>query len=304
MGKIQKLVNEQSTVLGDSQNARVRFLSAGQGSSGFYPAEMIEQYGPTAFPVGTQLFWDHLTESEEWERRGQHSIKDLVGVTTSEAVYNPEGQSLEADVKFFGNAAPFVRDAFEYFDLSIEAMSYVNEEGVVEALVPSSFNAVSLVPKGGRDGKIIALAESYREKHGNIVPSREHATNDGKETGVEPKDIEAIATAVAEALTPSLNAITEALKPAEVVEVDKAEAPEASEVAEALIEAGLTKTARARVFEAVKGGAEVEKAIEAEKTLRDEILKESEKDTDEVGTVHGADRVSESLLGVSKVEFK
>jgi hypothetical protein len=303
MGKIQKLVNEQSTVLGDPQNARIRFLSAGQGSSGFYPAEMIEQYGPTAFPVGTQLFWDHLTESEEWERRGQHSIKDLVGVTTSEAVYNPENQSLEADVKFFGNAAPFVRDAYEYFDLSIEAMSYVNDEGVVEALIPSSFNAVSLVPKGGRDGKIIALAESFREKHGNIVSSREHATDDGKETGVEPKDIEAIAKAVAEALTPSLNAITEALKPAEDP-APEVETPAAHEVAEALIEAGLTKTARARVFKAVEGGADVKEAIEAEKALREEILNESQKQDEEPGVVHGATKVAESLLDITKVEFK
>lgn len=303
MGKTQRLLTEQNKVLGTAQNARIRLLSAGQGSSGFYPAEMIEQYGPTAFPAGTQVFNDHLTESEEWERRGQHSIKDLVGVTTSAPVYNAEEQSLEADVKFFPNAADFVREAYEHFELSIEAMSYTNDDGVVEALIPSPFNAVALVPKGGRDGKITALVESYREKHGNIVTNREHAVDERKETGVEPKDITAIATAVAEALAPSFTQITEALKPAEVVEVEKTDAPEASEVAEALIEAGLTKTARARVFEAVKGGEDVAKAIEAEKALREEILTESATN-EEPGAVETATKVTESLLSATKVEFK
>lgn len=296
--KEQRLLVEQNTLTKEGKTYKVQLLRAGQGSSGFYPAEMIEQHGPTAFPAGTQLFWDHLSESEEWDRRGQHSIKDLVGVLTSDPVYNSENQSLEAEAKFFPPASEFVEAAFPYFDLSIEGMSYINDDGVVEALIPSPFNAVALVPKGGREGKILSVVESYREKHGNIGSSREHAADEGKETGVKPEEIEAIAAAVVEGLTPSLNAITEALKPAEVEET---ETPDISAVTEAIIEAGLSKTGRARVFEAIEAGKGLEEAVEAEKKLREELLAEQVEEAP--GAVETVSKVTESLLDANKVEF-
>jgi hypothetical protein len=298
--KEQRLLVEQNTLTKEGKTYKVQLLRAGQGSSGFYPAEMIEQYGPAAFPAGTQLFWDHLSESEEWDRRGQHSIKDLVGVLTTDPVYNSENQSLEAEAKFFPPASEFVETAFPYFDLSIEGMSYINDDGVVEALIPSPFNAVALVPKGGREGKILSVVESYREKHGNMVSSREHAADEGKETGVKPEEIEAVAEAVVKGLTPYLNAITEALKPAEDEE-SETEAPDISAVTEAIIEAGLTKTGRARVFEAIKAGKGLEEAVEAEKKLREELLAEQAEEAP--GAVETVSKVTESLLDANKVEF-
>lgn len=302
MGKIQTFVAEQVTNTSTSLGAKVRLISAGQGSSGLYPAEMLEHYGPNAFPSGTQLFYDHLTESEEWDRRGNHSIKDLVGVTTTDAVFNGENSALEADVKFFPNASDFVREAYEHFDLSIEAAAYVDEEGVVEAIIPSPRNCVSLVPKGGRDGKITALVESYREKHGKIVSNRENAGDERKEITVEPKDIKAITTAVAEAIQPMFTQLSEALTPAApVVEDETEDAVDVGAVAEALIEAGLPKSGRTRVLEALEAGKDIAEAIEAEKAYVDEIVKESA--VDDAGTVKVSGDKGVSLSEASKVRL-
>lgn len=303
MGKIQRFVAEQVENTSASLGAKIRLISAGQGSSGLYPAEMLEHYGPSAFPAGTQLFWDHLGESESWERQGNHSIKDLVGVTTSDAVFNKEEASLEASVKFFPNAADFVREAYQHFDLSIEAAAYVDDEGVVEAIIPSPRNCVVLVPKGGRDGKITALVESYREKHGKIVSNRENAGDERKEITVEPKDIEAVTTAVVEAIKPMFTQLSEALAPAPVVEEsDEAEETvDVGAVAEALIEAGLPKSGRTRVLEAVKAGADIAEAIEAEKAYVEEIVKESA--VEDAGTVKVTGTKGATLSEVSKVRL-
>lgn len=303
MGKMQRFVAEQVENTSTSLDAKIRLISAGQGSSGLYPAEMLEHYGPNAFPAGTQLFWDHLGESESWERQGNHSIKDLVGVTTSDAVFSAENSALEAGVKFFPNAADFVREAYQHFDLSIEAAAYVDEEGVVEAIIPSPRNCVALVPKGGRDGKITALVESYREKHGKIVSNRENAGDERKEITVEPKDIKAVTTAVVEAIKPMFTQLSEALAPAPVVEEsDEAEETvDVGAVAEALIEAGLPKSGRTRVLEAVKAGTDIAKAIEAEKAYVEEIVKESA--VEDAGTVKVTGTKGASLSEVSKVRL-
>lgn len=303
MGKMQKFVAEQVENTSTSLDAKIRLISAGQGSSGLYPAEMLEHYGPNAFPAGTQLFYDHLTESDEWDRRGNHSIKDLVGVTTSDAVFNAENSALEASVKFFPNAADFVREAYQHFDLSIEAAAYVDEDGVVEAIIPSPRNCVALVPKGGRDGKITALVESYREKHGKIVSNRENAGDERKEITVEPKDIEAVTTAVVEAIKPMFTQLSEALAPApEVEDASKSEETvDVGAVAEALIEAGLPKSGRTRVLEAVKAGADIAEAIEAEKAYVEEIVKESA--VEDAGTVKVTGTKGATLSEVSKVRL-
>ena len=88
---------------------------------------------------------------------------------------------------------------------------------------------------------------------------------------MDEKDIERIAEAVKAVLTP----LVESLKPEAPVEEEVAE-PDMAAVTESALEAGLTKSARARVAAAVKAGVEVEEAIKAEKDLKAEILAEAE----------------------------
>lgn len=288
-------LRENATLGTKGAKRNIRLISEGQGSSGFYSGAMLERDGATAFPVGTHIYLDHLTEAEDDARQGSHSILDLVGVTLTPATFQ-EG-ALNAEAKFFSNFADLVDEMAEYVDLSIEAAGLVSE-GIVEALHPSVQNAVSIVPRGGRDGKILGLIESFREsgKIENVKPDPIKVAEDArKDKGMTPEEIKALqeglVTAVVAAVTAGLTEIKESLAPV-VPDAGDAEVVDAAEVAEALVEAFPTsKASRTRVAEAVKNGAKVADAIEAEKTLvesvkadlpevDDTVIKESKTDND------------------------
>ena len=45
---------------------RTRIIEADvQGSSGYYPADVLRRDGPIAFPAGTHVYLDHPTSDEE-----------------------------------------------------------------------------------------------------------------------------------------------------------------------------------------------------------------------------------------------
>lgn len=275
-------LQEKAALSAHSGKWLVQLLSEGQGSSANYPGEVLQRDGAAAWPAGTHIYMDHLTESAEHESGGVHSIKDLVGVTLTEAMWDEDSKSLRAETKWFNDYGKFIEEAKDYIGLSIEASAVVNE-GVLESLTPSPLNAVAVVPRAGRDGKVLNLIESFRETSGNIVPN-EH--DEGKRVvPVTPEDIKSVAEAVAAALEPTLTKITEALKPAEPAGDDEPDAVDRAEVVEKAVEAGLGKTARERVLAAVDGGKTVEEAISAEQALRDEIIKESASAATFVGRV-------------------
>lgn len=245
----------------------IQILSEGVGSKGIYPYAVLERDGAAAFPAGTQIFMDHYNEEDSYNRNGQqHSIKDLVGVTTVDAVPYAENKSLRSKVRWFNGFESFVQDAAEHVGLSIEASGLQNEDGVVLSLIPSPLNAIAVVPRAGRDGKILSLVESYREKRGIIGDD----TNGRKDKAVTPEDIKALVEALKEALAPSFTALTEALKPAPVEEPKEDEVDIAA-IAEALAESDLPKISRTKVYEALKAGTKVEDAIEAQKTFIAEL---------------------------------
>lgn len=279
-------LRESSTLSAGSTKRRIRLISEGVGSSGMYPADTLERDGATAFPAGTQIFFDHLGESEEWERNGNHSIKDLVGVTLTDAVYEGDTRALFADASFFPTSAEFVNAASEYIGLSIEAAATINE-GVVEAIHYSPLNAIAIVPRAGRDGKILQLIESYKEsgKIENVKPDADKVREDArKEKGMTPEEIEKVAEALAAALAPAFVTLTEALKPVVPVvpEDEGTEGVDALEVAEALVEAfPESKVLRTRVAEAVKNGTPLADAIKAEKDLVEALKGDFEKVSDD-----------------------
>lgn len=279
-----------------ARKGRALLITEGVGSSGKYSAEVLQRDGATALPAGTQIFLNHIGESEYWERSGSRDVKDIIGRTTEAAVWDESLLGLAADIEIFPHAKELVESVWEHVALSIEASGVVTDDGVVESLVYSPLNAVALVPVGGRGGKVAALYEGYVESRGTLNPD-ESASRE--EDGMTPEDITKVAEALAEALKPSLTAIHEALTP-EVEPADKTEAPEVSEVAEALVASGLAEKSRARVYEAVKAGTAVADAITAEKNLVAEILAESATNTDEVNP----GRIYESAAGTERPAFK
>lgn len=267
----------------------VQLMSAGVGSSATYPADVLERDGATAFPRGTQIFLDHLTDEEDWQRDGSHSIKDLVGVTLEDATYEPTTESLRAPVKWFNGFESFIEEAKDFIGLSVEVFA-IMAEGVTESLVSSPFNAVAVVPRAGRDGKVLhSLIESYRETHGTITS--DDNTETGKGSNVTPEEIKALVESLVE---PIVKGVTEALKPAEPVPAEES-AVDRADVVEAALAEGLSKTARTRVLAAVEGGSALAEAISAEKALRDEILAEAEKVNESAGKIKSADAANEDF---------
>lgn len=262
-----KLV-ENASFTTEGVKARIRLISEGLGSSGIYPGDVLRRDGAMAWPSGTQLFMDHLTTSDEWERDGNHSIRDLVGVTLTDAQFVEGEKALYSEAKFFANAATFISEAMDYIGLSVEACGEI-VNGIIESINPSPLNAIAVVPRAGRDGKITELIESYRESGKIINEDLKHIEKEDKP--MDEKDIKALAEALAAALAPSFTAISEALVP-KVVEV-KPDEVDIVAVVEAAHEAGLPKSARNRIAEAAKTGGDYKVLIEAEKADLEEIRK-------------------------------
>lgn len=100
-------------------------------------------------------------------------------------------------------------------------------------------------------------------------------------------------------LSEKFDALAESLRPAETEAVDRAS------VVESAIEAGLSKSARARVLVAVEGGASPEDAIAAEKTLKEEYEAEFKESHKVVETGGESGRIIEGASGQRSLsEFK
>lgn len=267
-----------------------RLMSAGQGSSAFYPAEVLKEYGPTTFLKGTQVFFDHPTEDEDYARGGSRSIKDYAGVLEEDATWNDEDEGLYAPIKFAPNALPLVESSFNDIALSIDVRNFELRESAdhpkeVAKMAYHPLNNVAIVPRGGRDGKIVSLIESFRES------SPESGGTERK--NMTPEEIKALTENLIKGLVEGLTpALTEALKPAPVEPVEpKTEEVDVVAVVEAAHEAGLTKAGRLRVVEGAKAGKDATALIEAEKAELTEILAEAQKETAPTG------RLKESSAG-------
>lgn len=270
-----------------------------QGSSGYYPREVLERDGSAAFPKNTKVYLDHPS-LDEAENRPERSVRNIAGYLTEDAEMREDG--LYGKVQFGRDYQTLIEDFAPILGMSIRAPGEIeeseDESGImvknVTAIYSHPMNSVDVVTVPGAQGAIVgALNESFRE------------ISEGKETErtvpVDEKDIQAIVAGVIEALQPTFDAvatIAESLKPAEEEETG----PDLAEVTESAVAAGLTKTARGRVVEAVKAGTPVEEAIETEKAIAAEILAEAKvEDHDgETGVVRGSTDLQsrfESLFG-------
>lgn len=247
-----------------------------RGSSAYYPEAALRE-GAHLFKAGTQMYRNHLSEDEKFNRP-EGDVNNLVGVLESDAVFEEDG--LYADLHIFESSKAWLKERAPYVGLSIRATGEVEESDSGPTL--KSFTevlSVDVVSRAGAGGKFVSLAESAKpgvlsQVHKELIESKE-------ETMEFPKDLaEALDKNAKDqaSLMEAVNKLIEALDKGVSVKVEKAEVEEATKIdLEALIEAGLTKTARTRVLVAAEGGADLTEAIKAEKELAKEILAEAEK---------------------------
>jgi hypothetical protein len=187
---VEKAVKKDGT-------ANIKIIQAGQGSSGYYPAEVLKRDGPKAFTAGTHVYLDHPSVTEESERP-ERSVKDLAGSLTGPAVWNENGAAgpgLYAPVKFIDSVAPHINAIAAISGMSIRASGTAGVREVDGKKVRSiesidSAHSIDVVTRAGAGGKVLDLIESARS---GTKPHEQERTNDVELTEAVAKiaDLEA-----------------------------------------------------------------------------------------------------------------
>jgi hypothetical protein len=270
----------------------VKVIEAGWGSSGYYGADMLAEYGPQVFKAGTKVFMNHPSATESSDRP-ERDVHQLAGKLTSDAVFSENG--LVAEIEFYSHYAPIIKEMAGDVGLSIHALgnATVGEaEGrqgpIIESLVSDPMTSVDVVTVAGAGGKFLNLLESYTRKDTETTPVAE-SVSEGNGMSITKEEFESaiaeLKTAFVEALTPvveSVSILAEAAKPAEIVEGEEAveelaEALNPVDVALQFNESGLPQKAIARVAETLKSETNektVAELIEAEQAYVAEIAAE------------------------------
>lgn len=144
----------------ESGHAVIRVIEAGQGSSGMYPAETLQEAAnQRVFHAGTPMFLDHPSMSEEYERP-ERSVRDLAGRLTSDARY--EDGALVAEAEIFPHWRDLIAGLHEHIGVSIRADGRIDESGTVREI--SRARSVDYVTEAGAGGRVQELVESARNR--------------------------------------------------------------------------------------------------------------------------------------------
>lgn len=149
----------------------IKIIAPGQGSSGFYPAEVLERDGPGVFKAGTKMYVDHPTPTEEAERP-ERSLRDLAAELVTDARYESAGVAgpgLYADAKVFDPWKPFVEELAPHIGVSINAMGKYRvgevagqKTPIIDAIVAAK--SVDFVTTPGAGGQILSIFEAARSR--------------------------------------------------------------------------------------------------------------------------------------------
>ena len=262
MLKLHESFSPGASSLGDGKY-RIRIIVPGQGSSGIYTAENLAASAPL-FKAGTEMFIDHPTESEEWERP-ERSIRDYAGVFLEDATVGEDG-ALYTVCKVFSGVNELIKDKWEHIGVSINAWCAdpISENGIVPPI--AGVRSVDFVTTPGAGGAIVDLLESNRND--NYV----------KEAGMD-KEIESkfdeLKASLIEAIGSKLEAAMATIQEAKAQEPTEEASVDVDSVLEAgrkIAESGLPGAAIVRVREAVKAGADVDSALESERAYLKEAV--------------------------------
>lgn len=262
MHKLHESFSPEASSLGDGKY-RIRIIVPGQGSSGIYTAENLAASAPL-FKAGTEMFIDHPTETEEWERP-ERSIRDYAGVFLEDASVGEDG-ALYTVCKVFSGVNDLIKDKWEHIGVSINAWCAdpISENGIVPPI--AGVRSVDFVTTAGAGGAVIDLLESNRND--NYV----------KEAGMD-KEIESkfdeLKASLIEALGSKLEAAMATIQEAKAQEPTEETSVDVDSVLEAgrkIAESGLPEAAIVRVREAVKAGADVDSALESERAYLKEAV--------------------------------
>lgn len=265
MHKLHESFSSEASSLGDGKY-RIRIIVPGQGSSGIYTAENLAESAPL-FKAGTEMFIDHPTETEEWERP-ERSIRDYAGVFLEDATVGEDG-ALYTVCKVFSGVNELIKDKWEHIGVSINAWCAdpISENGIVPPI--AGVRSVDFVTTPGAGGAIVDLLESNRNDN--------YVKEAGMDKEIESKfdELKGEIASVIEALGSKLEAAMATIQEAKAEEPTEEASVDVDSVLEAgrkIAESGLPEAAIVRVREAVKAGADVDSALESERAYLKEAV--------------------------------
>lgn len=201
------LISLQEKAVKDDGTVRIKLISPGWGSSGYYSKEMLKRDGSKVFKAGTHMYMNHPTEQEARERP-ERDVRDLVGALITDAQWedannNNTGEGLYANARVYDQYRSFVNEAAPDIGVSIRASGVAKEgeaekrHGLIIGALHEGFS-VDYVTLPGRGGQVLSLFESARANK---------ATHNVVETQTKPVEVPKVAVEITEE---QLKTLTEA----------------------------------------------------------------------------------------------
>lgn len=132
-------------------------ISAGEGSSAHYSAEVLEQaVADGVFAAGTHCYVDHPTEAEQFERP-ERSVRDLAGALEADGTFRDD--AVWAKVRVYSSHRELLAERRDVIGMSIRADAEVTESasgGKPTATRITAVHSVDFVTKAGRGGRIVS----------------------------------------------------------------------------------------------------------------------------------------------------
>lgn len=256
---------------------RSRLIEADvEGSSGFYPAEVLRRDGPGAFPAGTHVYMDHPTKSEE-DERPERSVYEMAGVLLDDASFEEgvDGRGLFARVQFFQDVKDLIQTRAKHVGLSIRAGGVVEEtpQGRVVRSIRKGIS-VDVVTRAGAGGRLVTMTESKTETV-QTGTSSSGGTSQGADTGTLIAEVVAMRESQ-DRLTLAFTKLTQLLKDRQK-EADRQmqESLSVGKVVAKLMEADLPNSSRARLAENYRPGQDLDDSVRKEREYLKSVMAES-----------------------------
>jgi regulator of replication initiation timing len=292
---------------------RARLIEADvQGSSGYYPAEVLFRDGPVAFPAGTHVDLDHPTSEEDVERP-ERSVRDLAGYLVDGARFeeSADGRGLFARIQFIDELKDRIKSLAPVIGLSIRAAGEIevrpDGQRVIRAI--SEGLSVDVVTRAGAGGRLVTMTES---KPGSppaegvpVVTAIEESTPSTSGSGALRSEIVSMSESISdriEQLSVDQGRLSQVLRESmkllkQIVEENStlresiesinerqlkadqqiSESKKSNEVLADLIKSGLPVTSMVRIAENHRPGRDHHADITAEREYLKKIMRESER---------------------------
>lgn len=266
----------------------------GEGATGKYSAEMLQKYGPIAYPPGTRAYIGHADP-------GERSVTDLMGTYPDGTFWNEEEQEFQGELEPLNEKwGQLIEELGEMAEASMYSLNFQKDAANnITYIGPHRANSIDIVGFAGLEGSGVKRLIESAQQLGQTKPGADVVQENGKK--MDKDFLEAMKVALAETLAPVVSFIADSkAKLAESAQIEADEdaaktaataAVEAYDANIALIDAAresLTVTQIESLREAAKTGVDITPLVENAKKITTEV-KEALQESFATGRTLGSD---------------